>query len=213
MHEQTETNKILNTEWVIHTIESSGPQIIIYNLNPDPDWLGNSLPLFIQFNSRSTDVRIRLHKFWPTPRFCKRLPSHWSRAGLLLDHPVVRLYGCKSPYRKWRDTQENGCWLPPSVHTYSWNSFADQIRTEEWLVKQVFCIVDIALGLVFLQYFITWTRSWTLDNIWFQFCDVKIFRWFETCCGYSIPLQSAGALLEETLWLILNQRRWEKLSD
>ena len=45
--------------------------------------------------------------------------SHWLRAGLLQDHPVVRLFVCSSPCRKWPNTQENGCCLPPSDHIQS----------------------------------------------------------------------------------------------
>ena len=95
------------------------PKFIICNLNPDPDWLGNSLPLFIQFNSRSTDVRIHLHKFWPTPWFCKRLSSHWSRAGL------CRIDVWLSPCRIRPNTQENDCWLPQSDHIHRRYSFPD----------------------------------------------------------------------------------------
>ena len=48
--------------------------------------------------------------------FCKRLPSQWPRAGLLLDHPVGWLFVCLSPCRNWPNSQENGCWMPPSNH-------------------------------------------------------------------------------------------------
>ena len=52
--------------------------------------------------------------------------SHWLRAGLLQDHPVVRLFVCSSPCRKWPNTQENGCWLPPSDHIQSETLFSNQ---------------------------------------------------------------------------------------
>ena len=43
--------------------------------------------------------------------------SHWSRAGLLLDHLLVgRLFVC---HHEWPNTQENGCWLPTSDHVHS----------------------------------------------------------------------------------------------
>ena len=41
---------------------------------------------------------------------------------------IIRLFCCSfvcsmSPRRKWPNTQENGCWLPPSHHIHSWNHF------------------------------------------------------------------------------------------
>ena len=60
---------------------------------------------------------------------------------------IIWLFGCSlvclmSPCRKWPNTQENGCWQPPSDHIHSWNPFPDQTRKEEWLVQPVICVVD-----------------------------------------------------------------------
>ena len=75
--------------------------------------------------------------------FCKRLPSHWSRAGLHQDHPVGCLVVCSSPCRKWPHSHENGFGLPPPVTTFKVKKrFPDQTRKEEQLVQPVFCIVD-----------------------------------------------------------------------
>ena len=69
--------------------------------------------------------------------------SHWLRTGLLQDHPVVRLFVCSPPCRKWPNTQENGCWLPPSDHIQSETLFQTrQDQGKEWMVQPVFCIVD-----------------------------------------------------------------------
>ena len=48
-----------------------------------------------------------------------------------------------SPCRKWPNTEENGCWLPPSDHIQSETLFQTrQDQGKEWMVQPVFCIVD-----------------------------------------------------------------------
>ena len=64
-------------------------------------------------------VQVR-HRKW-SPQFnCKRLPSHWSRAGLHQDHLVGRLFVTM-----------------PKMPQYN-----NKTRNEEGLVKPAFCIVD-----------------------------------------------------------------------
>ena len=41
------------------------------------------------------------------------------------------LFGWLFPCRKWPNTLENGCWLPPSDHIHSWNLFLDQTRPDQ----------------------------------------------------------------------------------
>ena len=52
---------------------------------------------------------------------CKRLPSHTGQEHACTR--ITRLFGysvvCSSPCRKWPNTEENGCWVPPSDHIKS----------------------------------------------------------------------------------------------
>ena len=53
----------------------------------------------------------------------KRMPFHWSRAGWLALGTPGCSYVWLSPCRKWPNTQENGCSLPPSDQIQNENLF------------------------------------------------------------------------------------------
>ena len=44
---------------------------------------------------------------------------------------ITWFFGWLSPCRKWPNTQEHGCWLPPSDHIYSWNPFSRPDQTKK----------------------------------------------------------------------------------
>ena len=77
-----------------------------------------------------------------TVKFCKRLLSHWIRAGLHQDRFFDWLVITMPKMAK--DTWKR-CWLPHSDHINKWYPFPDQKKTgmrNNWpLVKPVFCIV------------------------------------------------------------------------
>ena len=55
---------------------------------------------------------------WDTDStYCKKLPSHIGQEQAC--SRITRLFGCSWPCRKWPNTQENGCCLPPSDHIQS----------------------------------------------------------------------------------------------
>ena len=82
-----------------------------------------------------------------TSKNCKRLPSYTGQE--LACSTITQLVVCLSPCRKWPNTQENSCWLPPSDHTQSETLF--ETRKEEWMVEPVFCIVDTGSCSIFDQ--------------------------------------------------------------
>ena len=92
--------------------------------------------------------------------FCKRLPSHSSRAGLHWNHPVVwsflRLYGCH--------LAENGqihrklvVECPLAITSIGETLF--QTRKEELLVQPVFCIVDTGTCFFFFHLLVSFSKS------------------------------------------------------
>ena len=85
-------NNLLLPEWILYMI-STGVDPNLEN-SGTAVWAGTREAAFMA-NVKSTFR-------WFLQR---RLPSHWSRAGLHLDHLVV----CSSPCLKWPNTQENGC--------------------------------------------------------------------------------------------------------
>ena len=71
--------------------------------------------------------------------YCKRLPAHWSRAGLHLDQPFVGWFVChRAKNGQIHRTIDVDC---PLVTT-SIGETLFQARKEEYLVGSVFCIVD-----------------------------------------------------------------------
>ena len=64
-------------------------------------------------------------------RYCKRLPCHTGQEQAC--SRITRLFVCSSPRRKWPNTKENGCWLPPSDHIQSENLFQIRQDQEKWM--------------------------------------------------------------------------------
>ena len=90
---------------------------------------------------------------WETiwkPGFCKRLPSHWSRTGLLLDHPIGCWFDCSSSSQKRPNTQKNGCSKGEnSIPNQEWEIIgqASVLHSWQWITQKssfssCFCFLD-----------------------------------------------------------------------
>ena len=73
-------------------------------------------------------------------RYCKRLPSDWSRAGLHKDHLVVCLFvHAENGPLHWKTVVDCPLVIISTVKPFS---TPDKTSKKEWVVQPVFCIVD-----------------------------------------------------------------------
>ena len=107
----------------------------------------------------------------------KTVFSHWSRAGLLLDHPVVRLvvrhHGENGP--KHREMVVD---CPQWSHP-KWNSFFQARQDQEKGMNPVFCIVDAGScsSSVFIRYLLT-------EDVWWM---IRLISSSRVCSLSTIP--------------------------
>ena len=162
-------------------------------------------------------INSKCRKSWRKMFFCKRLPSHTGQEQAC--SRITWLFVRSSPCRKWPNTQENGCWLPPSDHIQSETLFQTRQDQEKGINGSASLLHSwrwvLFVNLIWLTYW-CFVDRWNRDSFrqdlqaWLLFRQV--WQWGHRCemwliCGQSVDLPDRSQM--QRTWKLIG-RYWKQ---